>query len=32
MDSLIIAAILTALGAMIVALIEGLFNYYTVNK
>lgn len=29
MDPVIIAAILTALGAMFVALIEGLFNYHT---
>lgn len=29
MDPVIIAAILTALGAMIVAIIEGMFKFYT---
>jgi hypothetical protein len=28
-DPVIIAAILTALGAMIVAIIEGMFRFYT---
>lgn len=28
MDPVIIAAMLTAIGAMIVAIIEGMFNYY----
>jgi hypothetical protein len=28
MDPIIIAALMTAFGAMIVAIIEGMFNYY----
>ena len=32
MDPVVFAAILTALGAMIVALIEGLFCYYAPDK